>query len=300
MKMLTTAVAILSSTLVLAPAARSATGNGVTLRYKFKAGEELHYVMEQKMKMQMDVAGHNVTMDITQTIDMTWQIVSVDTAGKAQLKQRIDRIRFSMDGPNGKEEYDSQGGKNDGKMTKALAPAFAAMSGAEFTESMDATGQVSDFTVPQKLTDALKGLGNGGMGSMLSPEQLKHMSGGVVLPPGPVTKGQTWNNKNEIKMPFGKMTVDSVYTFEGPARYKGTEVEKIAVKPKVTLEADANSQIPVSLKDVNGTGTVYFDRKAGRLLASELQQTMKMEMTVNGNQMTQNIDQQVSMKLQGK
>src|SRR5438067_2448652 len=64
------ALLLVAGLLVSGSAARA----DANLRYKFKAGEKLNYEMEQKMNMEMSVAGQNIKMEITQTIDMVWNI----------------------------------------------------------------------------------------------------------------------------------------------------------------------------------------------------------------------------------
>src|SRR5262249_53888849 len=143
-----------------------------TLRYKFKEGEKVAYVMEQKMAIQMNVQGNNVKMNMTQTIDTTWHVQSVDKEGKAKMTQSFDRIRFSMDTPMGKVEHDSKDGKvPGGPIGQAVGPMFQAMAGAEFSLMMDAQGKTSDFELPDKLTQALKNApGAGGLGNMFSAD----------------------------------------------------------------------------------------------------------------------------------
>jgi hypothetical protein len=298
MKTLTSGLAALClSFLATSPATASTHGDEISLRYKFKAGEKLHYVMEQKTKIQMDALPQ--PMEISQTTDITWEIASVDPSGKAEIKQRMDRLRFSTDTPAGKEEYDSKGAKREGVMVKTVAPLFDAMAGAEFKVTMDPSGRITKFEVPQKVTDALKAAGGAGLGEMFSQDHLKHLLGGIELPVGPVTKGRSWTDKNETKMSgIGKMIVETNYKLEGPTRYEGRSAEKIVLKPKVTLEGDA--PFTVTLKDQDGQGAAYFDRAAGRLLGSESTQTMKMQMNVAGRDLTQTMEQKSSMKLQGK
>src|SRR5262249_10235149 len=108
-----------------------------TLRYKLKQGEKLDYQMEQKMLMKMNVAGKEVTMDLTQRIDLSWNIVRVDSNGSAKMKQKMNRIRMTMDGPTGKIEYDSREKKEaDNAVLQAIAPLFNAMAGAEIEMTM--------------------------------------------------------------------------------------------------------------------------------------------------------------------
>src|SRR5258708_1807184 len=82
-----------------------------TLRYKFKEGDKLNYVMEQKQEMAMSFMGNDINTKINQTMDMTWKIGAVDKDGSAKMTQTIDRIRMTMDSPGAKIEYDTKDGK---------------------------------------------------------------------------------------------------------------------------------------------------------------------------------------------
>src|SRR5262249_38285939 len=136
-----------------------------TLRYKFKKGEKLNYEMEQKIGMAMSIMGRDINMDMGQTIDMTWSVLDVDADGKAKMTQTITRVRFTMDGPTGKVEYDSKEDKApEGPLGKIMTPIFRALAGAEIGLTMDTQGKVSDIKVPEKLTKAAKSLPQGAAG----------------------------------------------------------------------------------------------------------------------------------------
>src|SRR5206468_3686869 len=146
------------------------------LRYKFKPGETLSYEMEQKMKMEMAVGGQNINMSMTQTLDMTWNVQTVDNDGKAKIKQKFDRVRLSMEGLPGmdKIQFDSKAGKElEGPFGQMMGPMLKALAGAEFTLTMDPQGKVSDFKLPEKLAEAFKNIpGAGGTGGMFTEEGL--------------------------------------------------------------------------------------------------------------------------------
>jgi hypothetical protein len=291
--------------LVLAVVVANSTAQAqTTLRYKFKEGEKLGYVMEQKMDMQMNVQGNNVQMNMTQTIDMTWHVKSVSKDGKAKMGQSFDRIRFTMDTPMGKVEFDSKDGKvPEGPLGQAVAPVFQAMAGAELSLTMDPQGKTSDVEVPEKLADAIKNLpGGGGLGNILSADSLKQMASQsrAALPDGPVTKGKTWVKNVDMKMPFGTMKVENISTYEGSSPRGDTKLEQIAIKPKMTIEPDPNSPVTIKLKEQDGKGTTYFDNNAGRMVETNLKQNMVMALSVMGMDIEQKIEQVVTMKLKDK
>ncbi len=275
------------------------------LRYQFKQGETLPYTMEQKMKMDMKVGGKDVAMEITQTIDMTWHIQSVDKEGKAKMMQKFDHLRFSMNSPMGKVEYDSKDGKQpEGPIGKVFGPIMEALAGAEFSLTMDARGQISEVKMPEKVSEAFKKIPGGGLGGgdLFSEEGIKHMIGevGLTLPEGAATKGKSWTKEVALKMPFGKMKVDNTNTYEGPTSRDGKQVEQIALKPKMTMEADGNAGFSIKLKSQDAKGTAYFDNKAGRFVETKMNQTMEMEISAMGQTINQKIEQTVTVKLNDK
>ena len=187
--------------------------------------------------MEMSVAGQNIDMNMNQTVDMTWNILAVDKGGKAKMTQSIDRIKFVMEGPMGKTEFDSKDSKEpEGAIGQAIGPIFKALAAAEFSLTMDAQGKISDVKLPQKLQDALEKLPQGGAGQMFSEDTFKQMAnqGGLVLPAEAVSKMKSWDQNVDANVGFGKMKVANKYTYVGPTNRNGREVEQIAMKPKLT------------------------------------------------------------------
>ncbi len=78
-------LAVVLAGLVLAPAAVAQT----KLRYKFKEGQKLEYVVDQKTVASF--GGMDVKTGMK--FDMVWQTLKVDEAGKAQVKVVINRAR---------------------------------------------------------------------------------------------------------------------------------------------------------------------------------------------------------------
>jgi hypothetical protein len=256
--------------------------------------------------MAMTVMGRDFNIDMGQTIDMTWNVTDVDADGKAKMTQTITRVRFTMDGPTGKVDYDSKDGKEpEGPIGKIMTPIFKALAGAEIGLTMDPQGKVSDIKVPEKLTKAAKSLpqgAGGGLSDMLSEDGLKQMmdQSGLRLPKEAVTKGKTWDQQLEMKSTFGKMKVDTVNTYEGSVTQDGKQVERVALKPKLAIETDENSPAKITVKSQDAKGSAYFDNAAGRLVASNMAQNMEMAVSVMGQDVTQKLKQTVSMKLVGQ
>src|SRR5262249_54922662 len=142
----------------------------------------------------------------------------------------------------------------------------------------------------------------GGLGDMLSEDGLKQMMGqsGLRLPKEAITKGKTWDQQLERKSSLGKMKGDTVNTYEGPGKNDGKEIERDAMKTKLTIETHTNSPAKITVKSQDAKGSAYFDNAAGRLVASNMTQNMEMAVSVAGQDVTQKLKQTVTMKLVGQ
>ena len=267
-----------------------------TLQYKFKKGDKTSYVMEQKMAMKMNVGGMDIQMDMLQTIDMTQTVNDVDAKGNANVTMKFERWRMNMDGPTGKVEVDSEkGGAADNPVAQALAPFVTAMKGAEFNVTMSPQGEQSNVKIPASFLKALKANPIPGMQDMFSEESMKRMmtQSGQVLPKGPISKGATWENKAEMKMPFGTMKTKTSNTYEGPVN----NLEKIAFKIEMSLDPDPNAPFQVKMKVDDAKGAALFDNNAGRLVEVSATQNMNMEISAGGMNINQRIESVMTMKL---
>jgi hypothetical protein len=292
-------LAAVLATLTLAGAAQAQT----TLRYKYKEGDKLDYVIDQDQKMAMSVNGMDIDMKVGMAMDMSWETLKVDQDGNAKVKVTLSRVKMSMDGPTGKVDIDSKDANEpDDPIGKILGQVVKGIAGMEMTFTVDATGDMKDVKVSEGTVKKLKGLpGLDKLGEMFTPDNFKSMvSGNMVLPKDAVEKGKTWKQKMDSKMPFGKVTGETQYTYDGTIEKGGKKLDKIAVKPDVKIETDANSPIQIKVKDNKGKGYVLFDNAAGRIAESSNETTMQMELEIAGMTITQNITQNTTMRLKGK
>jgi hypothetical protein len=289
-------------TVLLAAGAADRAAAQTTLRYKFKKGEKLNYVLEQKAGMSMNFMGQDIQIDFGSTMDMSWDVKDVDADGKAKMVQKFDRIRFTMDGgPTGKIEYDSKDGKEpEGLAGKMMAPMFKALAGAEVSLTLDPQGKATDVKVPEKVIKALKNVpGGGGLGEMFSEDGLKHMFDqvGLVVPKEAISKGKSWNQSAETKTPAGKMKIEVVNTLEEPVKRDGKDLEHVAMKPKISMDPDPDAPIKIALKSQDAKGSAYFDVTAGRLVETNTTQNLEMNVSVAGQEITQKMKTTASLKL---
>src|SRR5262245_18721146 len=272
-----------------------------TLRYKFKEGDTLKYVLEQKMKMTMNVMGNDIEINMDQSSDMAWSIGKVDDKGNAKITVKFGRQKMSMKSPMGNIEVDTNNSQEpDDPLGQTLYKVTKALAGVEVSGTVNPQGEYSHVVVPDKALKEFQELpGSANFGDMFSPDGIKRMlsQSGLIMPKEAVSKGKTWKNKTEMKLPIGKMLAEVEYTYNGPEEKGGHTLEKIALKPKATLEPDKNSPIAMKLKSHSAKGTAYFDNEAGRLQEVVTQQTMEMEADVMGMAFTQKMTQTMTMRL---
>ena len=113
-----------------------------TLRWKFTAGETLHYQMNQKTTTIMKPAGREIKTLVTQTIDSTWVVKSVGDDGSAMISMTFDRIRNKVESPLSKFEYDTAEKREpEGQAGAVLVKTLKALVGVEFKFKLNPSGR---------------------------------------------------------------------------------------------------------------------------------------------------------------
>ena len=265
------------------------------LRWKFTAGEAFDYEMKQDMNMNVD-AGQAGQMGTTagQTMNMTWNVKSVDDQGVAVIEQKIARIRMKMTAPGGQGfEYDTSSKDPAVGIAAMVAPTMEAMTAGNFTFSMSPRGEVSDVKLSDDLLNAVK---NGPGGESGAVEQFKSMVSQVafVLPENPAKTGETWTTKIAVSNPTGgNQSVETTYTYDGTREADGTTYA--VIKPSMKMEIAKNPMMEMTMKDQKTDGEVLFDLKAGELHSMSINQNITMDMTAGGQTMPGTIDQNIEV-----
>ena len=272
------------------------------LRWKFEEGDTTNYQIVQDMDIKMSVGGQNIDSKMTQTMDMGWAVESVASDGTAKLKQKISRVQVKMTSPLFNVEYDSSKEEQPADPVGGqLAKVFGAMVGKDFTMTMTPRGEIKDVTIPEELEQALEGAGGGAVpgGGGFNAESLKQLASqsGVEFPEEPVAEGKNWSGETEAKLPFGTMKLDNQFTYQGAERRGGQALQKIAVKPKISIEPDPNAQVQMKVTSQDANGTIYFNNQEGRIAESTMKQNLDMELNAGGMAITQSIAQTMTMKL---
>jgi hypothetical protein len=282
--------------LLIAGTALPARAAAPSLRWKFTTGESLHYQMEQKAVTEVKANGQNIKTTVTQTLDTTWTVQSVDPSGAAAMAQSIDRLRTKIESPFGAFEYDSKSDKQpEGAVAAGIVPVLKALVGAQFKYKISPLGELSDIQVPEGLMKTLKDAGpTAANAGMFSEDGLKNMirESSLILPAQALD--QPWTRQKKIPSPpIGTQILDLTYKYEGTDNGEA----KIGTQTKVSLEPAPNSNLDVKLGAQDGKGAFYFDSKAGRVVRSSVAQKLEMIINVMNTQVTQTSDSTTEMKL---
>lgn len=270
----------------------------VELRYKHKAGEKRTYLTEQKMNMKMNVRGMDIETKVDQTIEISWETKKVDDRGVADMEMRVDRVKMSLDSFGGAFEVDSAALKDaKGPVEKVLNQVVATLATAKIKLRKDALGNISDVEIPEDVLKKLRDIPDAGAGESLNESTFRGMTEGGIIFPMTIAKGKSWEQKQKIDLPVGKMTGETKYTYEGQEDRGDRKVEKIAFVPEMKLEPDMNAKFKVAIKKGDGKGTVYFDNKTGTVLEQNMEVNMQMEIEVGGMAITQNVVQNTTVRL---
>jgi hypothetical protein len=268
------------------------------LAWKFKAGETLHYRMDQNTKTQAKFADQNLTTTVNQVMEMSWAVRSVDESGAATIAQTIDAIRTKIESPIGNLEFDSKSGKDPvGPLAAGIAPSKALV-GKTFEYTMSPNGELKDVKVPGGLIKALREADPTGQASgMLSEQGLKSMISemGLVLKATPDMP--SWTRETKVPQPpIGTLRFVRTYTRE-PGTQGG--LDRIAMKTNVTLEPgpDAEPGFVAKLVDQNGNGEFLFDNEKGRVTSSKVKVHMQLDLTKQNMSATQITDTTTEIKL---
>jgi hypothetical protein len=249
------------------------------LQYKFKLGDSFRY--ETEYKMRVTVEGNAIRFEFR--YDANWTVTAVDADGNAKLTQKIGRVRLFGSDPESEVRFDSQEavastgqqGQKGGPFNSFLS----AFPGSEFTMNVDRHGAVSDLTIPKKVQEGLKDLrGAPGTGETSAAEGFRLLLSRPIqpLPTGAIAKGSSWNQPTEFRMRSGQMKIEVAYTDDGPETRDGKRMERISVKPTLTI-GKGRIAAKVTIKSQKAKGFFLFDRETGRVVEYNLTHDVEQE-----------------------
>lgn len=277
------------------------------LAWKFVAGDEHHYRLTQKMNTEITLpAGdRKVVTSVEQIIDMTWKVEAVGPNGDAQIVQQVDRLRMNMQAPGQPElDYDTDSDEPPTGFAAMLAPLYQTMLEEPLRMTMSPRGEFDKLDLPESFATAMKNVpGAAMMGELSSDEGFLDMlqKSSLVLPaPEDLSPGHQWTTKSAMQNPqLGSVTAESTYRYEGTREIEGTDYGVFNVQMKLDFGEDVGGT-KLEITNQNCTGEILFDRQAGRLESSKLEQDIDMNVGENDQITRQKLRQQIDFQRIGK
>lgn len=281
----------------------AAADDAVTLAWKFKKGEKLHYVVEQNTSSEGKFGGQEFKSDFKQTLDMAWSVDEVAADGTAHMTQTVTRARLKISQPGGLPgiDYDSASKEAPQGAAAPVATVFKVLVGKNIKLKMSPRGKISEVALPEGMAEELKKTQGAVPGATLTEESFKEMTGASTLEfaDHPVKKGDTWQRKTSVANPQagGKQTTEITYTYQGTEKKDGKQIDKIDMTMKTSLAPGGAGAPQVEIKDQQSEGEVDFDRHSGHVIKTQATVKMTMALNVMGQKIDQTVTSDTAMRL---
>jgi hypothetical protein len=301
---------LLALAAVLALSCLSAARAEAPLRWKFKDGETLDYILERAVDGKIIISGADIEFKLKMIFDTSWKVKSVAADGTANIEQTLERMQISMDSPlGGSLEYDTQNPTQPDSpaWSMMVEPMVSGLMGQTLKWKVSPLGKVSDIEMPEKLaavfakqkegSNRQQGFGLGG--NMFSDQGLREFIEKSVqpLPEKTPAKDVTWKQTFETPIPrIGTQTSETTFSFAGDEKLDGKTVQKITAGTELTFEPADDAAADLEITSQSATGTIYFDAAAGRAIKSAGTQASTMELS-GARELTQEIKETTSMKM---
>ena len=270
------------------------------LRLKFEKGKSNAYELTQTIKVEQNALGQTIISVVKQSMQLTMTCDEVEGNGNGKIATRFDRVRMEIDAPEpvGKIKVDSDSEAPNNNPTAArIAPIAKILGQLEFVAVMTPRGETVDFKIPDETLKKLRDIPGAAQfgGGLFTEDGIKNsmVQSKVLLPQEKVSPGATWTSKVSNKISLGKLTGEMKYKYVADEG----KLQKIAFDPTLTIEPNTEAQVTIKLDSQKGSGTILFDNAAGRVQELSLSEVMQLSVGNQGVNVTQKIDQTMTMKL---
>jgi len=284
---------------VMAGAASAASGQEVTLRYRWTQGETIRYRMTQQTTATISGLPGGMDMTVDTTLSQVLRTVVDQTAGDGTttLRQVIESIRMDMTTPVSKMTYDST--SNDSTagnpMEKMMKDTFSAMIGEAFIIILSPTGKVLKVEGATRMVEKMLKNAPQDPAGAAALDNLKQSftddamrsniaHGFSQLPDRPLKPGDTWDTQFTISNPmFGSVTTSTASTLESVEGSGADQVARIATS--VTTKADPTAKgtnpmgFTMQMGDSAGDGESLFHVSKGQVQRGTSRMTMPFTMS---------------------
>jgi len=266
-----------------------AGGKGTELKWTaFDKAKEFYQETTTNTKQDMTVMGMDITQDQSQTFYMEWKPEKdKDKDGNWVVVQKIIGVKMTINIGGNKIAYDST---SETQPNNPLSDFFKAVKEAKFTytispKDMKVTKIDGRDEFVKKLSQTNPQM-ESFLKSILSEEAMKSMAQQTwfALPPSPKEKGETWPQKDQLKLgPVGTYDISMTFKYVGPKdKNEVIDLEKATMTYSPPTAKDG---LPFTIKEKStleakeSSGQFIFSPDKGRWDTTTMK--MKLEGTLN-------------------
>ncbi len=249
------------------------------LRYNFKEGEVVRYILEEKTNAE--IGGQK--MDMTTNMDLKWRVDKVNKDGSVTMTQSIERVRMNGIIGESKTSFDSSvAAAPVDEEQKRLANTLNAFVGGEMILSLDAKGMIESVKFTKALQDKLDKLAPDEqvVAKAFSEETVLRMIAGAFppLPNEAPGSDKTWQSKLSTSVQgIAKKTLVFKHTYDGSITRGGKKIDKIVSVATIAFEDVVDPDVSFKITEQEVKCTAHVDRTLGRLIDSEYSQSETLE-----------------------
>lgn len=243
------------------------------LSWRWAEGDQVRYQFTDVTRTTIDAGAgeRNVTSRRADHV-VTWTVEAIDGEGAATIRQSVERVVSRMERPQGEIVfYDSDDPEPPVGLATQVAPLAEALIEGEVLFSMQPSGEVTDVTLPDEVSEFLAGT----RGDSLPAEAVVQIAkrGLPVFPDRELSAGDEWSVESTVETVEGPIGVTTTYRYDGAP--DGGAVE--ALTPSVELDATGPDGEPAAfeIESTDSSGRIEFDREAGRLVRSTVEHTTR-------------------------
>jgi hypothetical protein len=139
-----------------------------------------------------------------------------------------------------------------------------------------------------------------GLQELFSKEGLAQLmkQSAATFPQEPVEKGDQWSDQVEVSNEtVGTRIITTNYVYEGEEQVGDKNLDKLSMSITIEFAPDENGQTPVTISEQKADGSVFFDAESGQVVNGTIDQHMKMEVSVQGVKIPQDITTKTDVKV---
>lgn len=238
------------------------------LAWHFNADGPRAYQLVQKATLDShSVDQHQSIASVEQHIQFDWQVLAVAPDGSATIAVKIRDYSLHAYGPGGQEvRFDSESDEDPQGFAAMLLPLGKQLSAAQVEFTMTPQGNVTLLELPTDLSAAVKSIPGGKSfaqdGGAASFASLARLGGPVDFPEEMPADG-SW----QVSIPAAESPVKN---FQLVIKYTVTSTDDGVAIIEQKLTATPNADAELQIADQRSSGSIKFDKDAGRPIRSKL------------------------------